>query len=159
MAKARGDQTTGDLFDVAQMFPVQVPSVLPRALDFNRRVAAAMAEAIRVCGKPRPLIAAEMTEILAYDEGEVTLSQLNAYTAVSRETHTISLVRWKAFIRATGCLWLWEIALEGEGLTLLQGEEAYHAQASVAEKAGRRLLEQAEQLRAAAPVEIMRKRV
>lgn len=159
MAKARGDVITGDLFDGAELFPVHVPRDLPRALDFNRRVANAMREAIRESGLSNDQVAARMTELLGYEEGAVTGAQLYAYTSAARETHTISLVRWKAFVRATGCLWLWEIVLEGEGLTLLQGEEAFHAQASLAESQGRRLLEEAERLRAKAPVEIrVRKR-
>lgn len=159
MARSRGDAHTADLFAVDRLFPVRAPAELARALDFNRRVAAAMSEAIRESGRSRAHVAAEMTELLGYaDGGEVTVSQLNAYTATSRETHTISLVRWKAFVRATGCVWLWEIVLDGEGLTLLQGEEALHAQASLAEKQGRALLDQARALRQAAPVEVKRRR-
>lgn len=157
MTKSRGDTQTLDLFSGAELFPVLAPADLPKALDFNRRVAAAMSEAIRESGKTRALIAAEMTEILAYDEAEVTVFQLNTYTSAARETHNISLVRWKAFIRATGCLWLWKIALEGEGLTLLFGEEALHAQAGLAEKQGRALLEEAKRLRHTAPLVVTRK--
>lgn len=154
MAKARGDNATRDLFAVAHMFPVQAPSALPRALDFNRRVAVAMREAIRECGLSNDQVAARMTELLGYEEGAVTGAQLYAYTAVSRETHTVSLVRFKAFVRATGCVWLWEVILEGEGLTLLEGEEALHAQASLLRKRGQAQIDEADRLASAAPVEI-----
>lgn len=143
------DQT--DLFEVANLFPVRAPSTLPRALDFNRKLAAAMSEAIRVCGRTRESICAEMTAILGYEDASVTIAQLNAYTSTARETHTISLVRFLAFARATGCVWLWDVVLHDEGLTLMEGAEALHAQASLAEKRGRELLEQAEVLRRAAP--------
>ena len=158
MAKARGDQHTNDLFDVERFFPVRAPADLPRALDFNRQIATAMSEAIRESGKPRTQVAAEMTELLGYVDTEVTVAQLNAYTACSRESHTISLVRFKAFVRATGCCWLWEVMLEGEGLTLLQGEEALHAQAGLARKKGQDLLAQARELLRDAPVEVKRRR-
>lgn len=159
MAKVKTDTTTGDLFDVGQMFPVEAPRELHRALDYNRMIAMAMREAIKESGKSNDQVAAEMTELLGYDaEKVVTGAQLYAYTAASRETHTISLVRFKAFVRATGCTWLWDIALDGEGLTLLQGEEAFHAQASLAEAKARQLLAQAKQLRAIAPMEVKRRR-
>lgn len=159
MTKARGDTQTLDLFDVSQMFPVEVPQELMRAMDFNVGLACAMRQAIRESGLTNDQVAARMTELLGYDDNRrITGAQLYAYTAASRDTHTISLVRFKAFVRATGCLWLWEVALDGEGLTLLQGEEALHAQASVAEKQGRELLEQAKRLRAAAPVQVHRRR-
>lgn len=159
MGKARGDDKTGDLFSVQEMFPVQAPDTLRRALDYNRTVSGAMAEAIRECGKTRELICAEMTEILGYEDRAVTVAQLNAYTSAAREDHTISLVRFKAFVRATGCVWLWDVALEGEGLTLLQGEEALHAQASLAEKHGRELLAEADRIRNQAPLQVRRRRV
>lgn len=158
MTKARGDRDTQDMFDGDRLFPVRAPETLPRALDFNRRLATAMSEAIRECGKTRAEIAAEMTEILGYEDSEVSVAQLNAYTSAARETHTISVVRTKAFIRATGCVWLWEIVLDGEGLTLLQGEEALHAQASFAEKQAAELIKKAKRLREGAPVQVSRRR-
>lgn len=159
MAKAKGDTTTRDLFDVAQLFPVEAPRELVRAMDFNVGIACAMRQAIRESGLGNDGVAARMTTLLGYDDDRrITGAQLYAYTAGSRDTHNISLVRWKAFVRATGCLWLWDIVLDGEGLTLLQGEEAYHAQASLAEKQGRELLEQAKRLRQVAPITVTRRR-
>jgi hypothetical protein len=143
-----------DLFEVAELFPVLAPTTLPRALDFNRKIAVAMAEAIRQCPRTREEIADEMTQVLGYDEGAVTVAMLNAYTSAARETHTISLVRFVAFVRATGCPWLWDVVLHDEGMIVLQGQEALHAQASLLEKQGRELLEQAEAARRAAPSKV-----
>jgi hypothetical protein len=154
MSKAKRDQHQGDLFAVAEMAPVLAPKTLPRALDFNRQICIAMSEAIRESGKTREAIAAEMTEILGYEDSSVTLAQLNAYTSAARETHTISLVRWVAFVRVTGCTWLWDVVLHPEGLLVLQGEEALHAQASLYEKQGRELLERADAARRAAPAQV-----
>ncbi len=141
----------GDLFAAQTMFPVRAPNDLPRALDFNRRVANAMSEAIRKCGKSRETIAVEMTQILGYEDTTVTVAQLNAYTSAARETHTISLVRWIAFVRATGVSWLWDVVLGDEGLTILEGAEARFAQAALLRKQGEELLRAADEALAAAP--------
>jgi hypothetical protein len=57
-------------------------------------------------------------------------------------------------VRVTGCTWLWDVVLHPEGLVVLQGEEALHAQASLLEKQGRELLEAAEVARKAAPSKV-----
>lgn len=157
MAKDRRDRATSDLFTHENLFPVETPRELENALDFNTRVAGAMSRALREAaevGRDRYAIAARMSEILGV---EITVNMLNAYTAQSRESHTISLARFKAFVRATGCLWLWNVVLEGEGLTLLQGEEAVLAQIAHAELRGRALLAEAKALRGRAPLEIKRR--
>lgn len=153
MAKDRRDDLTGDLFSVERLFPVQRTVAMPRALDMKRQVSRSMGQALRECGKTAGVIAAEMSELLGEDD-IVTTAQLYAYTSEARVSHTISIVRWVAFVRATGCIWLWDDLLHDEGLTVLQGEDALHAQASLAEKHGRDLLEQAKRLRAAAPMEV-----
>ncbi|EHN75020.1 hypothetical protein SMCF_5525, partial [Streptomyces coelicoflavus ZG0656] len=97
---------------------------LENALDFNARVAQAMSRACREAaeaGHDRFAIAARMSAILGT---EVTKGMIDAYCSQARETHTISLARFKAFVRASGCLWLWNVVLDGEGVTLMQGEEA-----------------------------------
>jgi hypothetical protein len=144
MGKRARHPDQADLFDVAEAYPVLAPRELTRALDFNRQLANAMALAIRQSGKARELIAAEMTEILGYEDSAVTVAQLNAYTSAARETHTISLVRFKAFVRATGVAWLWAEVLRDEGLTILEGDEARLARASMLRKQGEQLLAAAE---------------
>jgi len=154
MAKRARHANQADLFEVANLFPVMAPRTLPRALDFNRRLAGAMSEAIRECGRTREAICAEMTEILGYDDATVTVAQLNAYTSAARETHNISVVRLLAFARATGCVWLWDTVLHAEGLVILQGEEALHAQASLLRKQGQELMERADAALRAAPSKV-----
>lgn len=139
-----------DLFDGPAYFPVRAPSELPPALDLKRAFATAMGEAVRVSGLGVPVIAAKMTEILVDDE--VTPAQLYAYTSEARTSHTISIVRWIAFVRATGCNWLWDFVLKNEGLIVLQGEEALHAEASLLEKQARDMLQRAKGMRADAPL-------
>jgi hypothetical protein len=145
MAKRARNPDQADLFEAQELFPVQAPATIRRALDFNRSIAMAMSEAIRTCGKTREAICAEMTELLGYDDGkEMTLAQLNAYTSAARETHTISLVRFVAFARVTDCTWLWEVVLHDEGLTVLEGKEAHFARAAIMRKQGEQLIAAAE---------------
>lgn len=154
MAKPRRHPDQADLFEVATLYPVRAPQSFPRALDFNRRIAMAMSEAIRQSSKSREAIAAEMTEILGYEDSAVTLAQLNAYTACSRDTHTISLVRFVAFVRATGLVWLWDEVLRDEGLTVMEGEEVRLAHAGALRKQAEQLLAQADAALAAAPSKV-----
>ena len=153
MVKPR-DPHTRDLFEAETYFPVRAPVALPKALDFNRSIAGAMARARTESGKTNEQLAAEMTDLLGYQDAAVTPAQLYAYTAASRESHTISLVRFKAFVRATGCVWLWDVALADEGLTLLQGEEALHAQSNLMRRQGEELIARAKQLDRQAPVKL-----
>lgn len=143
-----------DLFDTHDAFPVRAPSGLLRARDFNRRLCMAMSQAIRECGKDRVEIADAMTLQLDYDEGAVTPAMLDAYTAASKDKHTISLVRFLAFVRATGCTWLWDVVLHDEGLEILEGSEAVLARAALKQKQADQLLAEAAALREAAPAQI-----
>lgn len=157
MAKDRRDRATNDLFDHVRLFPVEEPQELANALDFNANLAQAMSRACdeaRSADMDRYAIAARMSAILGVD---VTKGMIDAYTSQARETHTISLVRFKAFVRATGCLWLWKVVLEGEGLTLLQGEEALLAQAALADKRADAYRAEARALKARAPLNIKRR--
>ncbi|ODT57009.1 MAG: hypothetical protein ABS77_13400 [Phenylobacterium sp. SCN 69-14] len=150
MARVRGDTSTGDLFGEGTYFPVRAPIDLPKSMDMKRNLATAMAEAIRMSGFRTPVVAALMTEILGDDE--VTPAQLYAYTSEARTTHTISIIRFKAFVRATQCFWLWDHLLQDEGCIVLQGEEALLAEATLKEKQAQRLLAEAKAAREAAPI-------
>ncbi len=83
---------------------------------------------------------------------------VDAYTSPARDTHNISAVRLKAFVRATGCLWVWNVYHEGDGVTLLQGDEALLAQAAMARKQGTALIEEARRIERAAPIVVTRGR-
>lgn len=152
MAKRSHNPDQGDLFGEGQYFPIRTPSTLKPGLDLKREFATAMGEAIRVSGKTAPVIAALMSELLV-DE-VVTTAQLNAYTSEARTTHTISIVRWIAFVRATEQVWLWDWMLRREGLAVFEGEEALLAEATILEKQGRELLARATEARRRAPVTV-----
>jgi len=93
MTRAR-DVLSGDLF--AQI-PTPAPTT-PGAMSYSREVAHVMSQAIKECPHDRIEVAARMTRMLGYEQ---TVSMLDAYTAVSKSTHRISLERAIAFDAAT----------------------------------------------------------
>ncbi|WP_273792405.1 hypothetical protein [Brucella anthropi] len=119
MSKVHTDQL--DLFREA-LFPVRAPVSQIDLVRFRSKLRRAMSEAIRQCPYERPVIAARMAQYLGIPN--LTKAALDAYTAESRATHDISLLRFKAFVRATGAVWLWDFVVAEDGLTLLQGDEA-----------------------------------
>ncbi len=158
MAKDRRDRSTDDLFSHERLFPVETPRELENALDFNAKIAQAMKRACREAaemGLDRFDVARRMSDILGT---EVSKGMIDAYCSQARETHTISLARFKAFVRATGCLWLWSVVLEGDGVTLLQGDEARLAQAALARKQSQALAAEAKRLEGLAPLQITPRR-
>jgi hypothetical protein len=147
------------MFAPERLWPVEAPAELLKALDFNASMAVAMARACdeaRGRGLDRAGVAVRMTELLGV---EVSKGMIDAYCSQAREDHNISLVRFKAFVRATGCLWLWQLALDGEGLTLLQGEEALLAQAAMAQKMADEWAAKAKAIKKSIPVEVVRPRL
>lgn len=156
MAKRTRDDQTLDLFSHARLFPVETPREMGSALDFNGRIAQAMARAIdeaRERGIDRYEIARRMSETLQVD---ISKGMIDAYTSQARENHTISLVRFVAFSRATECSWLWNVVLKDEGLTILQGEEALLAQAAHARKQAEFYAAEAKRLSGLAPLQVSR---
>ena len=156
MPKRTRDSDTLDLFSHSRLFPVETPREMGSALDFNGRISQAMARAIdeaRDHGIDRYEIARRMSETLQID---ISKGMIDSYTSQARETHTISLVRFVAFARATGCPWLWNVVLKDEGLTILQGEEALLAQAAHARKQAEFYSAEAKRLSGLAPLQVGR---
>ncbi|MBD8554885.1 hypothetical protein IFT84_10150 [Rhizobium sp. CFBP 8762] len=137
------------------VFPVRVPVNRIDLDRFRARIKRAMARAIRECEYDRPTIAARMAHYLGLPN--LNKSTLDAYTAESRTTHDISLVRFSAFVHATGATWLWDEVVADNGATLLIGDEARWAEIA-------RLREEQERNKAklrqltAAPIQSMRGR-
>lgn len=110
-----------DLFHEA-VFPVRAPAVQIDIARFRATLKRAMAQAIRECPFDRTVIAARMAQYLGLPN--LSKATLDAYTAESKDTHDISLVRFKAFVRATDANWLWDTIVSEDGLTMLEGDEA-----------------------------------
>lgn len=115
------DPTQLDFF-AEPTFPVRSPTERIDIDRFRSRLKREMARAIRECPYDRPTIAARMAHYL--NLAGIPKAALDAYTAESKTGHTITLERFKAFVRATGAVWLWDAVVSDDGLTLLQGDEA-----------------------------------
>lgn len=124
------DPNTGDLFDIAEVFPAAKQRTLPLALDFNRMLSGIISKALRETPISRAEIAARMSEMLGDD---VSVNMLNAYASPGRADHNMSLIRFIAFTRATQQPWLWSAVLKDEGITILVGEEQRLAQLGLAQ--------------------------
>ncbi|CAK7257512.1 MULTISPECIES: hypothetical protein [unclassified Shinella] len=115
------DPAQADFF-AEPVFPSRTPVERIDIARFRSRLRREMARAIRECPCDRPTIAARMATYLGLPS--ISKASLDAYTAESKEGHDISLVRFKAFVRATGAVWLWDVIVSEDGLLLLQGDEA-----------------------------------
>lgn len=143
-----------DLF-LKSEFPVRIAADRIDIDRFRSRLKREMARAIRECPYDRPTIAARMAQYLGLSA--VTKAALDAYTAESKTAHDISLVRFKAFVRATGAAWLWDVIVSEDGLLLLEGDEARLAEIAFRQQ---KIREEQAQLKAllAVPVQIKRGR-
>lgn len=119
MSKQHPDQFD---FFAKPVFPVRTAATQIDVNRFRAKLKRAMAQAIRECPHSRTVIAARMAQYLGLHS--LTKTTLDAYTAESKENHDITLVRFKAFVQATGAVWLWDMIVSEDGLTLLQGDEA-----------------------------------
>lgn len=121
------DNLQDDLFE--PRYQVRAPKSVGAA-DFETRLRRAVSDALyearMLRGRKRSQIAAEMAEWL----GNPKFSEfmLNQYAAESNETHNINVKVFKALVKATGCLWLWDVLVEDDGCQILQGEEAVDAE-------------------------------
>ncbi|MCZ7886015.1 MULTISPECIES: formate/nitrite transporter family protein [Agrobacterium] len=142
-------------FFVETVFPVR--SAVDR-IDIDRfrsRLKREMSRAIRECNYDRATIAALMARYLGLSS--ISRASLDAYTAESKVNHDISLIRFKAFVRATGANWLWDTIVSEDGMTVLEGDEARLAEIARLQQEQRALAAELKVLQAK-PVTIKRGR-
>ena len=94
--------------------------------QFSSIVARKMAQAAKESGLTRVEIGGRMAAYLGISK--VTKAALDAYIAESKTDHNISLVRFAAFVHATGANWLWDEVVKPAGLTILEGDEVRFAE-------------------------------
>lgn len=143
-----------ELFDTASCYPVRRVNEAVEPMCFDGKLKRAMSRALKDCSLGREEIAARMGVILGQDN--FSLNMLNAYTAESRENHNISVIRLKAFIKATGAVWLWDVLVEDDGCIVMQGEEARLAELGLIDQQLRKLNGRRKELRKEEPVEVKR---
>ena len=142
-----------DLF-LEPLFPVRSPSASIDIGRFRAKLKRQMARAIRECPHSRTVISARMAQYLGLPN--LSKTTLDAYTAESKLTHDVSLVRFKAFVRATGAVWLWDFVVAEDGLTMLEGDEARLAEIARLQQEQRELQARLKTLRAT-PINIKRR--
>lgn len=126
------DPSQGDLF-YEPVYPSRIADQTVDVTGFRSKLKRAMSQALKECPHhDRGEVAMRMAKALGQDN--FSLATLNAYTAESNETHDISLVRFKAFVRATGATWLWDFIVADDGLTMLMGDEARLAEIALVQQ-------------------------
>ena len=86
----------------------------------------AMSTALKECPRSREEVAMEMGRLLG--DPKMSVFMLNAYTAESAEAKRITVMRFMAFVRATGANWLLDSLAEPLGCIVMEGEEAVLAE-------------------------------
>lgn len=119
------DPSQLDFFAEA-IFPVRIAADRIDIDRYRAKIKRAMSRAIRECPFDRPTIAARMAAYMGLPA--VSRASLDAYTAESKTTHDISLIRFSAFVHATGAKWLWDEVASVQGVTVLVGDEARFAE-------------------------------
>ena len=124
MAKSRASHPDQLPFD----WSVPKPATLPASLaGVDARTARSVSEILKGDKRDRSVIAAEMSVLLS---DEVTLNMLNNYASPALETHNISFGRMKALIAATNRVDIFDREVRDIGLSVLDGDDIYAAQAS-----------------------------
>ena len=122
MAKARPSNQLAFAFEAPR------PATHAAALaGLDARVARTVGEALvsaAAAGKPREIVAAEMSVLL---EDEVTKAMLDAYSAPGKGNHNISFTRMCALIAVTNRFDLLDRELREIGASVLVGEEIHAA--------------------------------
>lgn len=124
-------------FFATPLFPVREP--IPH-IDLDRyrsKIKRAMSRAIRECPHSRQVIVARMAQYLGLET--ISRASLDAYTAESNSSHDVSLIRFTAFVHATGALWLWDEVASIQGVTVLIGDEARLAELARLQQERRRI--------------------
>ncbi len=151
--KSATDPTQGDLFH-EPVYPSRVATTDIDVTGFRSKLKRAMSRALQDCPFDRHEVATRMARALGQDT--FSKATLDAYTAESKETHDISLYRFKAFVRATGANWLWDLVVSDDGLTMLVGDEARLAEIARMEQERADLDQRLRSLKAT-PVRILRR--
>jgi hypothetical protein len=142
-------------FFAEPVFPVRFAADRIDIDRYRSVIKRAMSRAIRECPFDRPTIAARMAQYLGVPT--ISRSALDAYTAESNSSHDVTLIRFTAFVYATGASWLWDEVAKVQGVTMLVGDEARLAEIARLHQERREITDQLRVL-SAKPVVIRRTR-
>lgn len=128
--------------------PPPAPAKVAGSSNVGLPLRQALAQALKDAPGSRAEIAAQMTEAVFGDdgEGEITLSQLNAWTAASKAEWRFPLEYLPAFVQATGAVWLVDWLAQRCGCRALRGEQAVLVEMSAKEVLAKRAIEEGKRL-------------
>jgi len=141
----------GDLFAKA-VFESREPAAVFDADRFRLRIKSAMSAAITGRNLDRHAIASEMARTL--NAPGLSKAMVDAYTSPAKD-QDITLVRFKALVRAIDAPELWDIAVSDDGLLVLRGDEARLAEIARLQQEQRAIGDRLRKLRSV-PVNITR---
>ncbi len=147
---------TSDLFETKAVYPVRRPAVV-ETMSFDGTLKRAISQALKECPLTREEIAAKMSILL--DCPTFSKAMLDAYSSESRTSHTISVIRMKALVKATGAKWLWDVIVEDDGCIVMEGEEARLAELGLLEQQIREMQKRKKDLGKKESVKIKRRRL
>ena len=112
-----------NLFDIIKKVSQEEKNLASKAGSFNidARIRAMLSDALKKCPLSREVVAGKMSELLSV---EITKSQLDSWTAESKENHRFPFAYSSAFCEATGNVDIFRTAVEMVGCYLLKGEDA-----------------------------------
>jgi hypothetical protein len=106
--------------------PPPAPPTLAGSFNYSHELRQALAQVLKDSPASRAEVAVQMTEmVFGHDgEGEITVAQLNSWTACSKGEWRFPLEYLPAFIQATGGVWLVDWLAQRCGCRALRGEQA-----------------------------------
>ncbi len=112
-----------NLWDVVKRVTQEERDLVTKAGSFNidTKIRALLSDALKRCPLSREVVAGKMSELLGV---EITKSQLDSWTAESKENHRFPYAYAPAFCEATGNAEIFRVAAEMVGCYLLRGEDA-----------------------------------
>ncbi|TAN62562.1 hypothetical protein EPN18_04510 [bacterium] len=129
----RADSNQLDLFAVIERLSQEATPLSTKAGAFNIdvRLRALLSDALKRSPLSREVIAGKMSELLAV---EITKSQLDSWSAESKENHRFPFAYAAAFCEATGDVEVLRLVAELTGCYLLKGEDALFTELGRIEK-------------------------
>ncbi len=113
------------LFDYVQKLEAERRKVTEGSLNVKERLRAALNAAIKQCNLSRHQIAGEMSHLIGAD---ITRTQIDSWTAESKELNRIPAEYLPAFCRATGSIEPMRIIAEAAGAFAMPGPDAIRSE-------------------------------
>lgn len=119
----RDDGNQLNLFEMIQRLSKEARGEVTKAGSFNidAHLRALLSDALKRCPLSREVVAGRMSELLGV---EITKSQLDSWTAESKENHRFPFAYAAAFCEAAADVEILRLIAEQAGCYLLKGEDA-----------------------------------